>query len=79
MTLAHEITDLETALREAGVALDGVLLSAGINRSTWTRWKNGSVQGARYDAISRVRSAASDAIAKRLAANGNDHPDGRAA
>ena len=62
MTLSDEITALEGALRDADVPLDSVMESAGINRSTWTRWKNGSVQGARYDAIARVRAAADAAI-----------------
>ncbi len=62
MTLSAEIADLERSLREANIPLDGVITSAGINRSTWTRWKNGSVQGARYDAIARVRAAADAAI-----------------
>ena len=62
MSLSAEIADLERSLREADVPLDGVITSAGINRSTWTRWKNGSVQGARYDTIARVREAAVAAI-----------------
>lgn len=75
MSLSAEIADLERSLREADVPLDGVITSAGINRSTWTRWKNGSVQGARYDAIARVRAAADAAIkSKRRRA-----PKGRAA
>ncbi len=62
MSLKAEISNLEESLRLAGASLDDVIESAGINRSTWTRWKNGSVQGARYDAIARVRAAADAAI-----------------
>lgn len=75
MTLSAEIDDLERSLRGAGIAVEDVLSTARINRSTWTRWKNGSVQGARYDAIARVRAAADAAIkAKRRRA-----PKGKAA
>mgnify|MGYP001162867656 CR=1 FL=1 len=62
MTLSDEITDLEQALRAASVPLDSVIESAGINRSTWTRWKSGSVKGARYDTLARVRQVADAAI-----------------
>lgn len=62
MTLQTEIATLEGDLRDAGVSLDIVLSAASVDRSTWTRWKNGSVKGARYDTIVRVKAAAADAL-----------------
>lgn len=62
MTLRAEVIDMEAALKRAGVSLDAVLAQAGINRSTWTRWKAGTVKGARYDTISRVKDAAHRAV-----------------
>lgn len=75
MSLVSEIRDLEDRLRTVGASLDGVIESAGINRSTWTRWKNGSVQGARYDTIARVRAAAEAAIKTKR----RGHSKGKAA
>lgn len=66
MSLASEITALETDLKTDGISVDAVLVKAGVDRSTWTRWKNGSVTGARYDTMQKVRSAAA---ALRLPAN----------
>jgi hypothetical protein len=63
MNLQEDVLEIERALDKAGASLERMLAAAGVNRSTWTRWKNGSVTGARYDTISRVRSAADAAIA----------------
>jgi hypothetical protein len=65
MTLSAEIIEIEHSLRKAGVSLDAVLANAHIARSTWTRWKNGSVKGARYDTMSRVRASADAALKGR--------------
>jgi hypothetical protein len=65
MTLKAEVAEIEAALSEADVPLDAVLVKAGINRSTWTRWKSGTVTGARYDTWSKVKSAAADALGNR--------------
>lgn len=62
MALTTEIAEMENALREAGVNLDAVLANAHVDRSTWTRWKNGSVKGARYDTMARVKDAVVGAI-----------------
>ena len=62
MSLSDDIEALEAELTGAGVALDAVLGAAKVNRSTWTRWKNGSVKGARYDTMARVREAARSAM-----------------
>ncbi|WP_091738887.1 hypothetical protein [Phenylobacterium immobile] len=65
MTLQNEIIEIEGALRTAGVPIDQILTQAGIDRSTWTRWKNGSVTGARYDSMVRVRAAVEEAAAQK--------------
>lgn len=63
MSLSTEIKDIEQGLRNAGANLDAVLATAKVDRSTWTRWKNGSVTGARYDTMARVREAVAAALA----------------
>lgn len=63
MSLQAEISDLDKALRDAGVSVDAVLQQADINRSTWTRWKSGTVTGARYDDVMRVRAIVATALA----------------
>lgn len=62
MSLQQDIEALEAELKAAGLKVDAVLAVAKIDRSTWTRWKNGSVKGARYDTMARVREAAQSAI-----------------
>lgn len=61
MKLSDEIKDIEKALKDDGLDLVAILQSARVDRSTWTRWKSGSVRGARYDTMSRVRDAIHDA------------------
>jgi hypothetical protein len=63
MSLSDDIKDIERSLREAGANLDSVLQAAKVDRSTWTRWKNGSITGARYDTMERVRGAVAAALA----------------
>lgn len=58
MTLSDEVKALEALIIGNGVSVDAVLSEASVDRSTWTRWKNSSVKGARYDTIQRVRDAA---------------------
>jgi hypothetical protein len=67
MSLQSEISDLDKALRDAGVSVDAVLQEAGINRSTWTRWKSGAVPGARYDDVMRVKEVAAASLEKASA------------
>lgn len=62
-TLSIEINAIEAKLKSRGVRLDAVLRLAGVNRTTWTRWKNKTVPGARYDTLSRVNSAVEAAMA----------------
>lgn len=40
--LQFEIIQIERALEEHGVSVDTLMEAAGINRSTWTRWKSGA-------------------------------------
>lgn len=67
MSLKAEVEEIETALKGANVPLDVVLADAGVDRSTWTRWKSGVVTGARYDTWSRVKTAASEALNRSAA------------
>jgi hypothetical protein len=62
MSLEREVEEIEATLSKAGVPLDVVLAKADVNRSTWTRWKNGTVKGARYDTWSKVKEAAAEAV-----------------
>lgn len=71
MSLQAEISDLDKALRDAGVSVDAVIQGAGINRSTWTRWKGGAVTGARYDDVIRVKAVAAAAMEKAGASKPN--------
>lgn len=68
MSLQVEVAEIEAALGQASVSLDDVLAKAGVNRSTWTRWKNGAVKGARYDTLTKVKSAAAEAMGRSEAA-----------
>ncbi len=63
MSLSAEIKDIEFSLRGAGADLETVLKDARVDRSTWTRWKNGSVTGARYDTMARIRESVRVALA----------------
>lgn len=65
MTLSDEITSLEASLKASGRSIADVLAEAGVNRSTWTRWKNGDVRGARYDTFQRVKTAAAKRTRQR--------------
>lgn len=68
MDLQEHISALEAELKAARVPLDDVLGAANVDRSTWTRWKNGSVKGARYDTMARVMDAVSRALGRSRAA-----------
>jgi hypothetical protein len=37
-------TEIEDRIKAAGYTITGVLLLAGVNRSTWWRWKTGKFQ-----------------------------------
>lgn len=42
MDTKHEIVEFEKVVRGAGLGIADVLREAGIDRSMWTRWKNGT-------------------------------------
>lgn len=42
MDTKNEIAEFEKAVRGAGLDIAKVLREAGIDRSMWTRWKNGT-------------------------------------
>lgn len=42
MSTADEITAFEKSVHDRGLRIADVLREAGIDRSMWTRWKNGS-------------------------------------
>lgn len=42
MSTSTEISEFEKRLHKSGVKIADVLREAGIDRSMWTRWKNGS-------------------------------------
>lgn len=42
MDTKHEIVEFEKMVRGAGLGVAEVLREAGIDRSMWTRWKNGT-------------------------------------
>lgn len=63
MTLSDEAKAIEKTLRDAGLRLADILHAAGVDRSTWTRWKNGKSKFGRYDTMSRVKQAAEAAVA----------------
>lgn len=42
MSTNSEILEFETKVRSAGITIADVLREAGVDRSLWTRWKNGT-------------------------------------
>lgn len=41
MSTADEITAFEKSVQERGLRVADILREAGVDRSMWTRWKNG--------------------------------------
>lgn len=78
MTLSDEVLATEATLRDAGVSLDEVLATADVDRSTWTRWKNGSVKGARYDTMAKIKAAVAAKIEGKTAEPTPDQPQAAA-
>lgn len=58
MQIAAEISEIESRLKARRITLGVVLLEAGIDRSTWTRWRSGATRP-RLDTWMAVQSAAS--------------------
>lgn len=44
MATKDEVTAFEDQVNAAGLKIAAVLREAGIDRSLWTRWKNGTVE-----------------------------------
>lgn len=44
ISVAEQISELSTRLRERDIDIGSALIEAGINRSTWTRWQAGKTQ-----------------------------------
>jgi len=63
MAFADELAELKTHLKESGVAVGEVLASAGVDRSTWTRWGQG--QTPRHDRWEAVKAAAASLVEDR--------------
>lgn len=62
-TFKNDLHALEKALRQASVPVEDVLAAAGVDRSTWSRWKNDRTIP-RFENWLKVRNAA-DRLIKR--------------
>jgi len=49
-------TEIESRVKAAGYTITGILLLAGVNRSTWWRWKTGKFQP-RAASLARINIA----------------------
>lgn len=67
MAFNDEIAELEREVKEASLPIEDVLDKAGVHRSSWTRWKNGT-HSPRMDNWSMVRDTARRLIAEKRAA-----------
>lgn len=67
METADEIRALETRAQGAGLRIADVLRHAGVDRSMWTRWKNGDTVP-RLDNWRAVERALADLIEQQAAA-----------
>lgn len=61
MAIKDEITALEAELSAASISVDTFLDRAGVDRSSWTRWKAGSFSP-RMDSWAKVQDAARELI-----------------
>lgn len=64
MSTVDEIIALERAAHAAGFRVADILRAAKLDRSTWTRWRNG-VTSPRLDNWKAVHQAVKDLIASR--------------
>lgn len=62
MSTTEEILALEKQARSAGFRVADILRAAGVDRSTWTRWRNG-VTSPRLDNWKAVNKAVADLLA----------------
>lgn len=67
MSIAKQMIEMELALGRAGSSVDDLCRAAGINRSSWTRWKNGSCEPL-LSTWTKVREAFSTLTASSAAA-----------
>lgn len=67
MIVVEEIAELEQRLKSKKATLARVLEDAGINRSTWTRWRSGIVRP-RLDTWLAAKAAAEKALSAQDAA-----------
>lgn len=63
MAFPDELANLKTSLKAARIPVDDVLAIAGVNRSTWTRWRK--LHTPRHDRWMAVRAAADRLLAER--------------
>jgi hypothetical protein len=64
-TFETELDTLKKALAQASVSIDEVLERAGVDRSTWTRWNNGSVTSPRFDSWAKVKDASAHLLKRK--------------
>lgn len=62
MSTTEEILALEKAARTAGFRVADILRASGVDRSTWTRWRNGDTSP-RLDNWKAVNKAVAELIA----------------
>ena len=68
MNLRSEIAKRENRIKEIGVSLDDILEEAGVDRSTWTRWKNGAIGSPKLKSWSAIDQAIAKAEGRAAAA-----------
>jgi transcriptional regulator with XRE-family HTH domain len=64
MSTASEVAEFESRLHQQGIRIADVLKAAGVDRSMWTRWKNGTTTP-RLDNWRAVERAAHDLAAAK--------------
>lgn len=63
MAFTDELADLKKELGAAKISISSLLAAAGVDRSTWTRWANGTCMP-RMEKWSAVRAAADRLLGK---------------
>lgn len=67
MAFKDDLETLKAQLAAEGIPVDELLSAAGLHRTTWMRWNDGTFQP-RFENWSGVREAADRLIGKRRAA-----------
>ncbi len=65
MDIPAEAKSLEVRVKEAGLRIQPILDEAQLDRSTWTRWKQGALTP-RLDTWMAVQTAANNALSTRI-------------